>query len=97
MPHLNEFYEQFAKKNNIEILAINITDQELSMDDVKKFADKYQIKFPILFDDTGAVSTEYKIITIPTSFIIDEEGKITEKIVGPVTKDILLEKFQINT
>ncbi|MED3660601.1 TlpA disulfide reductase family protein [Ureibacillus sp. FSL K6-8385] len=94
MRQLSEFYEQYAKKRNIEILAINVTDQEWSKDDVKKFAAQYQLKFPVLLDETGEVSESYQIMTIPTSFIINEEGKVTEKIVGPVTKDMLSKRFQ---
>lgn len=94
MPDLNTFYEEYAEKYNVEILAVNITDQELTVSDVEKFAKEHNVKFPILLDEKGTVSMEYKIMMIPTSFIINEEGKVIEKIVGPVTKDILLQKFQ---
>lgn len=93
MPHLNEYYKEYAKEHNVEILAINITDEEFSVSDVKKFADRQNIEFPILLDEKGKVSIDYKVLTVPTSFIVNEEGKIIEKITGPVTNDILLAKF----
>lgn len=94
MQELNEFYDQYAIRNDIEILAINVTDQEFSIDDVRDFSAQYQLQFPVLLDERGEVSKKYQIMTIPTSFIIHEDGTVIEKIVGPVTKDVLLEKFQ---
>lgn len=93
MPHLNEYYKEFAKEHNVEILAINITDEEILVSDVEKFAQKNNIKFPILLDETGKVSIDFRVISIPTSFIVNEEGNIIEKVTGPVTKDILITKF----
>lgn len=94
MPQLNDFYVQEAKKLNVEILAVNITDQEISLEDVNDFSEEYQLQFPVLLDEQGEVSKRYQVLTIPTSFIISEDGRIIEKIIGPVTKDALLEKFQ---
>lgn len=94
MPHMNDYYEKYAEKHNVEILAINITNQEFSKNDIEKFAKDYEIKFPILLDEKGTVSMDYEILMIPTSFIVDEEGRVVEKIVGPVTKDILLQKLE---
>ncbi|WP_208649517.1 TlpA disulfide reductase family protein [Ureibacillus thermophilus] len=93
MPQLNDFYVQEAKKLNVEILAVNITDQEISPEDVNDFSEEYQLQFPVLLDEQGEVSKRYQVLTIPTSFIISEDGRIIEKIIGPVTKDALLEKF----
>lgn len=94
MPHMNDYYEKYAEKHNVDILAINITNQEFSKNDIEKFAKDYEIKFPILLDEKGTVSMDYEILMIPTSFIVDEEGRVVEKIVGPVTKDILLQKLE---
>lgn len=93
MPQLNDFYVQEAKKLNVEILAVNITDQEISPEEVNDFSEEYQLQFPVLLDEQGEVSKRYQVLTIPTSFIISEDGRIIEKIIGPVTKDALLEKF----
>lgn len=93
MPQLNEYYEQYADAHNVEILAINITDQEFSVKDVKQFVQQYRVIFPVLLDETGKVSMDYAVLTIPTTFIINEEGMVVEKIVGPATKEMLLQKL----
>ncbi|PYF05772.1 TlpA family protein disulfide reductase [Ureibacillus chungkukjangi] len=93
MPTIQKFYEEHAQKEGIEILAVNVTDQELKVDHVKQFAHEYSISFPILLDDKGDVSINYEVLSIPTSVIINEEGMIIEQIVGPVTEEMLVSKL----
>ena len=38
--------------------------------------------FPILFDKSGALSQQYKVMGLPTTFIIDKEGKIVYRAIG---------------
>ena len=93
IPTIQQFYEQHADNENLVILAINATDQELKADNVKQFAHEYGISFPILLDEKGDVSINYEVLTIPTSVIINEEGMIVEQILGPVTKEMLDSKL----
>ena len=94
MPTIQQFYENHVENENLVILAINATDQELKSDNVKQFAHEYGISFPILLDEKGDVSISYEVLTIPTSVIIDEEGMMVEQILGPVTEEMLKEKFK---
>ncbi len=53
---------------------------------VKRFAAENRINYPVLIDD-GFVSKTYGFInSVPTTFIIDRNGNITEKIIGSRTK-----------
>lgn len=88
-----KFYEEHAHNENIEILAVNVTDQELKVEHVKQFAHEYSISFPILLDEKGDVSINYEVLSIPTSVIINEEGMIIEQILGPVTEEMLVSKL----
>ncbi|MCM3388966.1 redoxin domain-containing protein [Ureibacillus chungkukjangi] len=93
MPTIQKFYEEHAHNENIEILAVNVTDQELKVEHVKQFAHEYSISFPILLDEKGDVSINYEVLSIPTSVIINEEGMIIEQILGPVTEEMLVSKL----
>ncbi|MBS4189411.1 TlpA family protein disulfide reductase [Bacillus sp. FJAT-49705] len=73
MPDMQKFYTESG--DNIAILAINI-DPEY---DVAGFAKELGLDFTILLDDQDKVNTVYKILTIPTTFFIDENGIITHK------------------
>lgn len=42
-----------------------------------------------MLDEQGTVSKTYEVITIPTSYIIDEQGVIRSKHVGPLSYDMM--------
>ncbi|MFJ8235124.1 TlpA disulfide reductase family protein [Ureibacillus sp. NPDC094379] len=89
MPELQKYYEESAEKNNVVLLGVNITDQEFGIKTVREFIDYYGLTFPIILDKTGDVSIDYEILSIPTTFIIDEQGMIIQQIKGPVNLEML--------
>lgn len=95
MPDMQQFYSDY-KKNNIMIIGVNLTDNESSTKQVKDFAQQYKISFPILLDTKGEIRKQYKIITIPTTYIIDSNGIIVENVVGPMTYD-KIKKLTLNS
>ncbi|WP_246943735.1 peroxiredoxin family protein [Bacillus pinisoli] len=90
MPHMEEFYKE-QKSNNIVILAVNLTTAEKNTEVVKEFAQDYKLTFPIGLDQSGEVGKTYQAITIPTSYIIDRNGIIHQKIIGPMDKAMMKE------
>ena len=78
MPAMQKMYVSWDK-NKYVMLAINTGEDKRT---VKEFAGKNGYTFPILLDKDGRVARTYKITGIPTTFIIDGEGKVVSKIVG---------------
>ncbi|MET0959313.1 MAG: redoxin domain-containing protein [Psychrobacillus psychrotolerans] len=89
MPHMQNYYEDMAEKENVEILAVNLTSSDVGIDKVKAFQDDYSLSFPILLDEDGIVGETYQAITIPTTYMIDTTGTIQNKIVGPMDEQML--------
>ncbi|MCF6092528.1 TlpA family protein disulfide reductase [Microaerobacter geothermalis] len=90
MPDLQRSYEAYGDK--ITFVSVNITAEDRESD-VRKFVKDYGITFPVYLDRDGSVSDAYRIVSIPTSFILDENGMIVKKMVGPVTEKFLSEAF----
>ncbi|WP_062104514.1 TlpA family protein disulfide reductase [Bacillus niameyensis] len=90
MPHIQEFYEEYQDKD-FEVLSVNLTNLERSVDHVEKFIDQYDMTFPVIYDLEGEVDEIYKIQTIPTSIIVDKDGIIRYRLVGPVSKERLMQ------
>lgn len=88
MPHMQNYYEEFAEDDNVEILAVNLTsgDREIN---VKKFVQDYGLTFQVPMDVTGAIGEKYQALTIPTSYMIDTTGRIQNKIVGPMDEKMI--------
>lgn len=86
MPDMEKFYTD-NHQNGIEILGVNLTSAEKSRTDVPTFIEGNGITFPIVLDEGGKVGQLYRVSSIPASFIIDSEGVIQKKLVGPMTYD----------
>ncbi|WP_064093057.1 peroxiredoxin family protein [Rossellomorea aquimaris] len=89
MPHMQKYYEKNAEKENVEILAVNLTSQDEGERAVRQFVDGYKLTFPILLDEEGEIGEEYRAFTIPTTYMIDTKGEIQHKIVGPMNEDMM--------
>ncbi|MDP3938001.1 MAG: TlpA disulfide reductase family protein [Deltaproteobacteria bacterium] len=70
---------------DFEILAVSIDAR--SRDAVLPFRNKFSLTFPILFDPDGRVSRMYQTTGVPESFVVDRDGIIREKVIGPRTWD----------
>ncbi|MBB6447389.1 redoxin domain-containing protein [Bacillus benzoevorans] len=85
MPAMEKFYQKAG--DDVEILAVNIDPQY----NVQEFIDKMGITFPILLDKNDKVNSAYLIMTIPTTYFINEDGLITNKYLTSMTEDIMKE------
>ena len=81
MPHMQSVYE---KHPDIAMLAVNLTGKDLGIDVVKQFVDELGVTFPILLDEAHVVGKQYNILALPTSYIIDTEGRVFKEVVGPM-------------
>tara|TARA_X000000368_G_scaffold129578_1_gene101886 strand:+ start:614 stop:1156 length:543 start_codon:yes stop_codon:yes gene_type:complete len=80
IPSLNNLYNKFKDKKNFKMIAINIGQSKAA---VKKFLfDKsLPIEFAVLLDEKMELS-DWNIQAIPTTFLVDEKGKIIYKVEG---------------
>ena len=74
---LEKLYRENAKKS-VVVLAIG-DEAEAVTDSFRKMGD---YTFPFLFDNDGAVSGYFGISVIPTTIVIDQNGRIVSSIVG---------------
>jgi len=95
MPHMQNYYEQNAKKDNVEIIAVNLTKAERDVtedekiDSVMTFRESFDLTFPILLDPKNSAGLDYQVITIPTTYFIDSNGYIQRAIRGPMNAEML--------
>ncbi|MCL5978674.1 MAG: TlpA family protein disulfide reductase [Nitrospirae bacterium] len=79
MPSLNKLYIEFKDKG-LAVIAVSVDTSE---NPVKSFIKKHNLSFPVLMDKNKEVSfDEYGVLGLPTTFIIDKNGIIAEKILG---------------
>lgn len=74
MPLIQAAYEKYRDQGLI-VLGINMTNLD-ERSEIERFLEETGVTFPILLDESGSVSTDYRIISIPTSFFVDRTGII---------------------
>ena len=65
---------------DVEFVGIAIWDTE---PEVSNFIKKYNINYPIVIDDFGQIAVDFGVAAIPEKILIDKNGKIVKKILGP--------------
>ena len=92
MPHMQNYYKKNKDAANVEIIAVNMTSEERGgQKSIQKFVKEYGLTFPILLDNDGEVLDLYNIITIPITYVIDTDGVISQKILGPMDEKMINE------
>lgn len=89
-PEMTKLYEKY--NGQVEIYAVNATSQD-SPANAKEFADEFGFKFPVLLDEKGEVLDKYQIMGFPTSYFVDQNGIIIDKVLGLVPPDKLEAMF----
>ncbi len=85
IPHFIELYEQY-KENGFQM--IGIAFQSGSASNIRQFVEKHGINYPILMGNR-VIAREYGgINAIPTTFVIDRQGRIVQKYIGYRAKEV---------
>lgn len=87
MPHMESFYKRNKDLENVEIIAVNMTKSEANVENVREFADNYGLTFPVLLDNKGEIEDLYKIISYPSTYLINEDGILISGFIGSVNNE----------
>ncbi len=79
MPAMEQLYLELAPEG-FEMVAISVDEKR---EDVEAFQARMQISFPILLDPAQESSRAYQTMGYPESLLLDPEGRIIERYVGP--------------
>lgn len=82
MPAMDRQYEIY-KEQGVHVLAVNIAQSDF---EVQRFASQYGLNFPIVIDKTKSVMEAYNINPLPTTLLINPDGKIEQIIRGEMTE-----------
>jgi peroxiredoxin len=80
MPGLEAVYQDFAPQG-FRILAVNTTNQD-TLTAAEAYFQSQGYSFTMLLDRDGTAANLYRMRAVPTSVLIDTEGKVTDVIIG---------------
>ena len=83
-PILRDLAERYEDEG-LEVVAVSV--QETTADDVRAYAERYQLPYTIGFDGSGNVFHQYRVYALPTQFFLDEDGVIRFIAQGPLSEE----------
>ncbi|MBI5926366.1 MAG: TlpA family protein disulfide reductase [Aquabacterium sp.] len=72
MPHLNRLHEKYNRAGLV-LLGVNVDDDP---GNAAAVATKLGIQFPVLLDTDKKVSDQYDLQAMPSTYLIDRDGKV---------------------
>ena len=86
MPEIQSLHNQFGDKG-LQVLAIS--DEPARV--VKPYVERNRFTYPFFIDATGEVNQAFDVRSLPTTILLDKDGKVLARISGwssTVTKDL---------
>jgi len=80
MPSIEVLYQHYEKR---DFVFLTISVDYGSPEPVRKFIEKHRYRFPVLLDPAGKTLDLFEINKIPATLIIDKNGKIIGRVLGP--------------
>lgn len=78
MPSLQRAYTQLID-DDISIIAIAMGN---TLSEVKEFRNNNPVDFALLADEDSAVSTNWSVPALPTTYIVNQKGQVIIRIIG---------------
>lgn len=78
MPMMDRLYKKLKDKGFVVVAVDDYEPRER----VEKFLKDKDYSFPILIDPSGKVTEAFRSMVLPSSFIINKEGKVIGKAIG---------------
>jgi peroxiredoxin len=79
MPALERLHRE-AGGHGLAVIGINARENAQT---VRRYARELDLTFPLVLDPNGAINTLYGVVGVPTTFLIDRDGRAVSLAVGP--------------
>jgi peroxiredoxin len=93
MPALQRLHEALGE-HGLSIVAVSVdappslgTAMGVFSGDVRAFAERFGLTFTVLHDPGGRIQSRYQVNGLPTTFLIDREGRVRRKVMGAAEWD----------
>jgi len=90
MPDMQKLHEEYGEE--LVILAVNIGEGKST---AANFMMQNDLNFPVLLDTDKSTAQDYLVRGIPSSYFLDEDGIIINKVVGALSYERMLELTEI--
>jgi len=78
MPSMQRAWKKLEQEG-IAMLAVNVGEDE---DTIFQFTANYPVEFPLLMDRDSAVTGAWPVRGLPTTFVVDPQGRLAYRAIG---------------
>ncbi|HEX9697310.1 MAG TPA: TlpA disulfide reductase family protein [Actinomycetota bacterium] len=79
-PELERVWREYRDRG-VQFLGLNVRDQQAA---ARAFQDEFDVSYPSFFDDSSRLAFELKAQVLPTTYVIDRDGKVAFRLTGTV-------------
>ena len=76
---LEKLYKRYAPQG-VRFLGVNIRDEETN---ARAHLDEFGVTYPSVYNPDSTIAFKYRVLFIPTTFVLNRSGRVTWKIIGP--------------
>ena len=81
IPELQTIHDKYAAKN-FEVIGVSV--DESGVESVRDFVKEHEMRYPVVLDAEGKLANVFQTSVLPTSVVIDRNGKIVWKKFGAI-------------
>jgi cytochrome c biogenesis protein CcmG, thiol:disulfide interchange protein DsbE len=85
IPALEQLHQAYGGRG-LQVVGVSI-DQGDQEQGIREFMQEYGASYPVWLDPDGEVQTVFSTVGVPSTFLIDPDGRVVWKHVGPVQAD----------
>jgi len=83
------FVELAKQRTTVPIIGLNYKDQSADASDwLERFGNPYS---QIVEDQPGRVGLDWGVYAVPETFVIDRQGYVRHKVIGPVSEEMMVD------
>lgn len=83
MPALEKAWKTL-RADQVQVVGIAVNETSA---DIRRFLQKQSVSFPLLPDDDATVTGEWRVIGLPTTYVLNQQGEVASRFVGPYEWD----------
>ena len=85
LPAFERTWQEYRERG-VVFMGVAVSD---TPEDARHFAERAGVTYPLGLDTDGLIMSAYRVLSIPTTYIIDRNGNVARKLGGPANEGAL--------